>query len=80
MALEGEDEEYFYRTCRSKEISEVAEYTPSDYSFFFEHFDRIGETCIQKLIYSRIDPNVFAQRNDPLALFYCILGIIAMPN
>jgi hypothetical protein len=80
LSLEGDDEEYFYRTCRSREISETAEASPSEFSRFFVHFDCIKEECLQKLIFAKIDSAVFAQRNDPLALFYSILGILALPN
>jgi len=80
LSLEGDDEEYFYRTCCSKEISENIEASPADFDGFFTLFDKIEELCLRKLIYARIDPAIFTQRNDPLAIFYCILGILAMPN
>ena len=80
LSLDGDDEEYFYRTCCSKEISENIEASAADFDEFFIHFDLIEELCLRKLIYARIDPAIFTQRNDPLAIFYCILGILAMPN
>ena len=35
MALETEDEEYFYRTCKSKEISETTDIDPAEFQAFF---------------------------------------------
>ena len=43
LSLEMDDEEYFYRTCKSKEISETSDIDPAEFQPFFEHFDRIEE-------------------------------------
>lgn len=73
-----DDEEYFYRTCKSKEISETSDIDPAEFQAFFEHFDKIEEEFLKKLIFARIDLNVFNQKNDPIAIFYCILGVISL--
>ena len=80
VAVDGEDEEFFYRTCQSKEISEVSETNPTEYNPFFLAFNRIGDGPLKNQVLQRIDGKVFAQRNDPVALFYCVIGILNIDN
>ena len=42
------------------------------------NFNRLEDGGLKKLIYQKIDPNIFAVKNDSVGIFYSILGIIDM--
>lgn len=35
---------------------------------------------VKQQLYQKIDPSVLSHRNDPVALFYTILGVLNMPK
>jgi hypothetical protein len=47
---------------------------------FFTYFSKINSHELKNNIFHRIDPTVFTSKNDPVALFYSILGILNMDN
>jgi len=42
------------------------------------NFNRLEDGGLKKLIYQKIDPDIFAVKNDSVGIFYSILGIIDM--
>ena len=43
-------------------------------------FNRIEDAHLRNEVFHRVDSQIFTQRNDPVALFYSILGILDIDN
>ena len=80
VSLDMDEDDFFYRSCSSKEITESSDASPEEYNIFFSHFSKIKNGEIKQQLYQKIDPTIFSHKNDPIALFYSILGILNMPK
>jgi hypothetical protein len=79
ISVELEEDEFFFRTCCSKEIVEVSDTNPTEYSLFFQSYARLTPN-LALLVAARVDPTILALCNDPVAVFYAILSLLNMDN